>query len=229
MVTWPAALPQVAPIAGYQETLPDTSLRTQMDAGPARMRRRFTAAVRPITINFILSDEQLETFHDFYVTTLAGGSLPFDWVHPRHAADLPQAFFQFRIVRPPTYSAIDRDIWQVPIEFEILPGGVDEAALQVAAHAGSYSISGGTAEFHRLIMNIAAAAGSYTITGISADLMHAAAWILASGDWDDDGVWQDSNVWIDGPGPPDVITSISDGDAGVSIRNLLNVTIGLLS
>lgn len=95
-----------------------------MDAGPAKVRRRFTAAVHPITINFILSDAQLQTFDDFYVETLEGGALPFDWVHPRHVADSPQEFFQFRIVRPPTYSAIDRDIWQVPIEFEILPGGV---------------------------------------------------------------------------------------------------------
>lgn len=131
MTTWPASLPQVAPINGYQETPPDTSLRTQMDAGPAKVRRRFTAAVRPITMNFILSDAQLQVFDDFYGETLEGGSLPFDWVHPRHFADSPQEIVQFRIVRPPTYSAIDRDIWQVPVEFEILPSGIVQSVPSV--------------------------------------------------------------------------------------------------
>lgn len=120
MPDWPATLPQVLPVAGYSETPPDTALRTQMDAGPAKVRRRFTAQVRPINATLILTAAQVQILDDFYVTTLEGGALPFDWIHPRDTAS-PPTVVQFRFVRPPQYAALEPDIWQAPVELEILP------------------------------------------------------------------------------------------------------------
>ncbi len=58
---------------------------------------------------------------------------------------------------------------------------------------------------------------SFTITIIT-----SGSWILADGFWDDSAVWDDGAVWIDGPSPTPVITTISNGDGGDSIRALLN-------
>ncbi len=45
MATWPATLPAPA-LSSLRETPPDNLIRTQMDKGPAKVRRRTTANVR---------------------------------------------------------------------------------------------------------------------------------------------------------------------------------------
>lgn len=121
MTIWPSNLPQRLPLAGYQESPPDTTLRTQMDAGAAKMRRRFTANVRPINATLILTDAELEILDDFYVDDLEGGTLPFEWIHPRHADESPAMTVLFRFIKTPIYTVISRDIWQAAVELEILP------------------------------------------------------------------------------------------------------------
>lgn len=121
MTTWPAQLPQILPMAGYQESPPDTALRTPMDAGAAKMRRRFTAQVRPINATLVLTDAQLEILDDFYIDDLEGGTLPFEWEHPRHIGESPAVIALFRFTKVPTYTIISRDIWQAAVEMEILP------------------------------------------------------------------------------------------------------------
>jgi hypothetical protein len=93
---WPGSLPQYVLEAGYQETLEDQIIETQMDAGVAKIRRRFTGAYRRFTVTVQMDATQAATFEAFYLTTLKGGSLPFDWVHPR-----TQAAKTFRFRRPP--------------------------------------------------------------------------------------------------------------------------------
>lgn len=81
--TWPLSLPQGALLAGLTETPPKTALRTEMDQGPAKTRRRFNSGVRKFTIPITMTDDQVETFDVFYNVTLAGGSLSFNYKHPR--------------------------------------------------------------------------------------------------------------------------------------------------
>jgi hypothetical protein len=118
MVNWPSSssVPQIPLIQGFSETFPNVVVRTSMDAGPAKVRRRFTAAERPFKLNMILTAAQATAFDTFFVTTVAGGSLPFTWVHPRtqEAAD-------FRFVGQPTYSALDGGLYQVDFTIELLP------------------------------------------------------------------------------------------------------------
>lgn len=93
---WPTTLPQYVLEAGYQEGLEDQSVETQMDAGPAKIRRRFTTVTRRFSVMVQMTPEQGAIFETFYLTTLAGGTLPFDWVHPR-----TRAARTFRFRRPP--------------------------------------------------------------------------------------------------------------------------------
>ncbi len=116
MVAWPATLPQTPLIGGYKETVPDLALRTQMDTGPAKVRRRATAGVRPFQWPAILTTAQVATLDTFYVTTLNSGALPFTVNHPRTTVSE-----SWRIVEPPEYVPLSGSLHRVNLKMEILP------------------------------------------------------------------------------------------------------------
>ncbi len=47
---WPPSLPQRPLAQGFSEQAPDTLIRTQMEAGPPKVRRRFTAGIRTMDL-----------------------------------------------------------------------------------------------------------------------------------------------------------------------------------
>lgn len=116
MSTWPGTLPQEFLQRGASETAPNLIIRTNMDAGPAKVRRRFTAEVRPIQGNLLLTTAQVATLDTFFVTTVKGGSLAFDWVNQRTAASE-----SFRFVGIPTYTKMSGDFYEVTLKLEQLP------------------------------------------------------------------------------------------------------------
>lgn len=116
MAIWPASLPSEPLYTGFRETAPNTVLRTNMSAGPPKLRRRFTAGFRPISIEMVMTDAQVQAIDDFYITILFGGSLPFDFTDPR--TDVSESY-QFKV--PPQYRPIAPDNWTVSIELEMLP------------------------------------------------------------------------------------------------------------
>lgn len=80
---WPDTLPQYVNESGYNESEPDTLIETPFDAGPTGVRNRFTTASTPLRVAIDCTADQATIFRDFYRTTLANGSIPFDWFHPR--------------------------------------------------------------------------------------------------------------------------------------------------
>jgi hypothetical protein len=116
MAVWPASLPQAPNADGYAEHAPKTIIRTEMEAGPPKMRRRFTAGIRPFEMKIAMTKSETQVLDAFFVTTLVGGSLAFDWIHPRTGAAA-----SFRFVKPPTYSAKSDNAWDVALSVEVLP------------------------------------------------------------------------------------------------------------
>lgn len=94
--SWPATLPQFVQQQGYQETLPDQTIESDVDAGPPKTRRRFTKNFRQAQAAIWVDLGQKTTFEYFVATTLEGGTLPFLWVNPA-----TQAMAEFRFRRPP--------------------------------------------------------------------------------------------------------------------------------
>lgn len=91
---WPATLPQRTNARGYVETVdPSITLRSTVDAGPAKLRPRYSAEVRLFTIPLVLTVAQFDTLDQFWASTLVFGSLPFDWIHMRK---LTAYSYQFR-------------------------------------------------------------------------------------------------------------------------------------
>jgi hypothetical protein len=114
---WPASLPQV-PQKGYTEDIGVNVLRTPMDAGPAKMRRR---SRKPAIMNvtFFLTTAQVATLENF-VTNTIGGVARFGFTHPRTKVQVetrivPQdsVYYKLQYVGPGYYTA--------SMQFEILP------------------------------------------------------------------------------------------------------------
>lgn len=80
---WPPGLPQ-SPQKGFSEERGVLILRTPMDAGPAKMRKR---GARPNTLNvsFMMTKVQVDTLDTFIQDTIKG-TARFGFPHPRTSA-----------------------------------------------------------------------------------------------------------------------------------------------
>ena len=119
MPTWPTELQPYPLVSGYQEAPPNTAIRTEMDTGPAKQRRRYTAAPRTITGAVVLKTKaEVDVLDAFFVTTLQGGALSFDW------QDRNGVTRTFRFVAGSdalTYEPIEPDRWRASMRLEIMP------------------------------------------------------------------------------------------------------------
>jgi hypothetical protein len=114
---WPVAnLPDYLLEDAASGSFGDNRLRSKMDVGPAKMRRRSTAAPDTFTGSQKLTSAQLGYLETFYKTTLTDGSLPFTWKHPRTRSTV-----DMRFLSPPTWSPSGGDYWLVNYSLEILP------------------------------------------------------------------------------------------------------------
>ena len=136
---WPSTLPQYLLTRNYKETAPTLAIRTQMDAGPAKMRRRFTANARPISGMLLLNEYQLAVLDEFFLNDCQGGAQSFCWTMQRRLSDsdssadsnapldsdAPVPSFPpmtFRFVKPPAYAdSGDGKNYEVTLSLEILP------------------------------------------------------------------------------------------------------------
>lgn len=115
---WPLGLPQ-KPNTNYSESSGILILRTPMDAGPAKMRRR---GKRPDTLQmtFNMSSSQVEDLKTFTESTLQG-TARFGFPHPRtnevvEVRIIPQgdgSLFNISYVLP--------DLWSINLQMEVLP------------------------------------------------------------------------------------------------------------
>lgn len=78
--TWPTALPQ-SPQKGYSETGGVLAMRTPMDAGPAKLRRRGQKP-QMLNVTFLMTSAQVVVFEDFVKNTIKGVAR-FGFAHPR--------------------------------------------------------------------------------------------------------------------------------------------------
>lgn len=115
---WPTSLPQ-AVRPNYSETSGALIVRTPMEAGPAKMRRR---GKRPDTlaVGFFMSASQVATLRTFVETTL-GGTARFGFPHPRTGTQA-----EVRIVPSDdgtlfSTAYISADLYAVDLALEVLP------------------------------------------------------------------------------------------------------------
>lgn len=112
---YPSTLPELSLVDGFSATLPDNLVRTQMEVGEAKVRRRSTVApmmVQMVSPKFGAADR--DAFLAFFLTTLSGGALRFDMLD-----QVTGQVQEFRFVAPPLFRASGANLWHVACEFEV--------------------------------------------------------------------------------------------------------------
>ena len=89
--TWPATLPPPQADTSAAYGAPGNVLESSMDAGPPKVRRRYTGAELLFGCTLKLTQAQHATLEQFYYTTLQQ-VLPFDWLDFRTGAPATYRF-----------------------------------------------------------------------------------------------------------------------------------------
>jgi hypothetical protein len=117
--SWPGDLPQTFQFANYDETWAVQVVRTNMEVGPAKIRRR-GPNVELVNGEMICTRTQVLSMKTFFNVTLAGGALPFDWATQR-AADAGVTH-TYRFLSPPHFiTTMVVDTWIAQLKLEVLP------------------------------------------------------------------------------------------------------------
>lgn len=117
MATWPFTLPQTFSAGGdYQEIPGTTALRTTMDTGVTKIRRRQTRSESRMQGSILLTTYQAEQFMLFYEETLKGGSLSFSGNLGR--SGITQNYY---FPEEPTIQHLGGDVYQLNMRLVVLP------------------------------------------------------------------------------------------------------------
>lgn len=118
MPTWPNSLPPFPEADAFQEQDVSQVLRSEMDTGPAKVRRRFTGRVSNFPVRWTLDGVQVSALETFFYDTLGGGSLTFTAKHPRTGANVTLRFLEPYTVTPSSHQLL----WNVSGKVECLHG-----------------------------------------------------------------------------------------------------------
>ena len=116
--TWPGSLP-VPLLSGVSYASQPNIIRTQMDAGVAKTRRRFTAVPEDVLFALLLTRAQVQTLQDFVAITLKD-VLPFDWIEFRKSEADDVTAVTYRFKSRPKFTPLGGGYWRADIELELL-------------------------------------------------------------------------------------------------------------
>ncbi len=83
MIEWPTTLPDFVLRAGYAEGFKNLVIRTKMDTGATKRRRRFSDGPEAHKFPMHFTSAELDIFKDFFENTISSGALSFQRIHPR--------------------------------------------------------------------------------------------------------------------------------------------------
>jgi hypothetical protein len=121
---WKSTLP-TSPQKGYTESIGMNIIRSPMDQGPAKQRRRGKSPDE-LDVNYIMSTTQVNTLQDFINNDLAGVRR-FNYPHPRLSIYTNTSTWkEVRIVPGSNgeffkLSYIAPDYWSLSLKIEVLP------------------------------------------------------------------------------------------------------------
>lgn len=120
MPSWPAGVDFDFTEPSWQESGPlENVIRTKMEHGPVKTRRRFTAAPRAVAgTTGILTNAQVATFDTWFHNDIADGALSFTATNPRTGVTQTFRFTE-------TYRVINvlADKNRIAVKLERLPDG----------------------------------------------------------------------------------------------------------
>lgn len=82
-IFWPDSLPDTLLMDGLSAKRNSGVIRTKMDAGPNKARRRYTASSKTFSGKMLLTESQRLALHYFFHNELADGVLRFNFTDPQ--------------------------------------------------------------------------------------------------------------------------------------------------
>lgn len=79
---WPLVLPQETFKDGYSRSIPDMTIRSDMDTGPAKVRYRGGHKPETLSITLVLDDTQRDSLLTFVYDVVKGGAVAFQFPNP---------------------------------------------------------------------------------------------------------------------------------------------------
>ncbi|MBF0187071.1 MAG: hypothetical protein HQL50_04010 [Magnetococcales bacterium] len=150
-VFWPDTLPQPT-VEGCGIQPGEAILRTEMEAGPARQRRRFSQVPSRITVRWLFSPYQFALFEAWYThQAKEGGS----WFTITLAGGLGMVAHEARFTRQFSARPVFRGArWEVTSELEIRERPtLDEQTLSILLSEDPDGLVAAFSGFHSLIHN----------------------------------------------------------------------------
>ena len=111
--TWPASLPTDIITDGFNQQAKPTAIRTQMEAGLDKIRRRYTTEIINSSVSMVITFAQYSTLETFFNTTLKGGVLSFNFTDPADSTE-----YEYRFLEPPSYSSYNVYNYLVAMQWE---------------------------------------------------------------------------------------------------------------
>lgn len=81
-IAWPVTVPDMFESSGFGYDADSGLLRSDMDSGPAKVRRRFTSTTKNMTGTIIMSRTQFQTWETWFEDTIFHGALSFTMTDP---------------------------------------------------------------------------------------------------------------------------------------------------
>ena len=103
---WALTLPQAPSADGFRVVYPSVVVRSSMDAGPTKQRRRVAWAKKTMVAPFVMSPTQLTDFEEFYKNTVRAGTDVFEWTDP-----MRDVLGEYRIIEDPQIEADEYGLW----------------------------------------------------------------------------------------------------------------------
>ena len=94
-VSWPLALQDFWNEANFGEDPGDVTVRSEMEDGPAKVRKKYTVAIDKFSGSLNITTAQYTTFKNFYDVSLNGGVKTFYFKHP-----ITEVMSVFRFIPP---------------------------------------------------------------------------------------------------------------------------------
>lgn len=114
--TFPSTLQDKVNVAGFSHSIGDTIIRSEVDVGLAKVRRRYTKGIDMFETSIDLDIDDYNTLYNFYNTTLNGGTLTFNYENP-----LTQTTSEFRFKGPPQITPLGGRYFRVNMSWEEMP------------------------------------------------------------------------------------------------------------
>ncbi len=115
-ILWPTSLPDKVQSDSFSLNIGETVVKSDIDIGPQKVRRRFTKQIDNISATMQMTSAQYQTLLDFFRVDLNGGTSQFVFNHPISGAST-----YMRFMSPPVFRAIGGVMFEVTLNWEIMP------------------------------------------------------------------------------------------------------------